>query len=297
VLSLHRLRLLREVHLRGTLAAAAAALGYNPSSVSHQLTTLEGEVGTRLLEPVGRSVRLTAAALVLVAHTEQILRRLEEAEAEVAAMRAGAVRGVVRVATFQTVAHAVLPRVVRALAARHPRLRLRVTHVPAEKALPALLARDVDLVLVEEYPGHPEIRLDGVTIDPIGQDPIRLLSPVADPLPALAAAADRPWVLEPAGTPARRWATATCRAAGFDPAPAYESADLLLHVRLVAEAGAVALVPGLALGATVDARVTALPAGPTRTIATAVRRGAGGAPAVAAVRTALKAALDQALTR
>lgn len=29
VLNLHRLRLLREVHLRGTLAAAATALGYN----------------------------------------------------------------------------------------------------------------------------------------------------------------------------------------------------------------------------------------------------------------------------
>lgn len=108
--------------------------------MSHQLAALEREVGIRLLEPVGRSVRLTAAALVLVEHTEKVLRQLEEAQAEVAALRGGAVRGVVRVAAFQTVAHTVLPPAVRLLAARHPDLTLRITHVSAETALPALLA-------------------------------------------------------------------------------------------------------------------------------------------------------------
>ena len=60
--NIKRLRLLREVSLRGTLAAAAQALGYNPSSVSHQLKLLEQETGAELLEPVGRGVRLTAEA-------------------------------------------------------------------------------------------------------------------------------------------------------------------------------------------------------------------------------------------
>lgn len=81
---LHRLRLLRELKHRGTLAAVAAALSYSPSSISQQLSQLEAEVGVRLLEPVGRRVRLTAQAEILVAHTEAVLERLERAEADLA---------------------------------------------------------------------------------------------------------------------------------------------------------------------------------------------------------------------
>src|SRR5919107_1228487 len=99
--NVRRLRLLRELSHRGTLAAVAEALGHNPSSVSHQLTMLEREVGVRLLEPSGRKVRLTAAALVLVEHTENVLLELERAEAAMAATRTE-VTGVIRMATFQT---------------------------------------------------------------------------------------------------------------------------------------------------------------------------------------------------
>jgi hypothetical protein len=44
---LHRLRLLRELKHRGTLAAVATALSYAPSSVSQQLSQLETEVACR----------------------------------------------------------------------------------------------------------------------------------------------------------------------------------------------------------------------------------------------------------
>ncbi|MGH1554350.1 LysR family transcriptional regulator [Streptomyces sp. L7] len=81
---LHRLRLLRELKHRGTLAAVAAALSYSPSAVSQQLSQLESEVGVPLLVPVGRRVRLTPQAEILVEHTEAVLKRLEEAEADIA---------------------------------------------------------------------------------------------------------------------------------------------------------------------------------------------------------------------
>jgi DNA-binding transcriptional LysR family regulator len=68
MLDLRRLRLLRELARRGTIAAVAQALSYSPSAVSQQLATLEKEAGVRLLEPSGRRVRLTAQAELLVAH-------------------------------------------------------------------------------------------------------------------------------------------------------------------------------------------------------------------------------------
>lgn len=68
MVDLHRLRILRELHRRGTITEVAQALSYSPSAVSQQLATLERETGVTLLEPTGRRVRLTAQADVLVAH-------------------------------------------------------------------------------------------------------------------------------------------------------------------------------------------------------------------------------------
>ena len=52
---------------RGTITAVAQALSYSPSAVSQQLATLEKEAGVRLIEPVGRRVRLTPQGDLLVA--------------------------------------------------------------------------------------------------------------------------------------------------------------------------------------------------------------------------------------
>lgn len=123
---LHRLRLLRELRHRGTLAAVAEALSYAPSSVSQQLSRLEADVGVRLLEPVGRRVRLTEQAEILVAHTEAILERLERAEADIATSLTD-LTGTLRIASFQTAALALLPTTLDLLRDRHPQLRVHVT--------------------------------------------------------------------------------------------------------------------------------------------------------------------------
>lgn len=294
--SVNRLRLLREVSMRGTLAAAAEALGYNPSSVSHQLRLLEDEVGVPLLEPAGRKVRLTAEALILVRHTEGILQHLESAEAEIA-LAQELVRGTVRMASFQTASHTVVPPALAALKAAHPQLQVSVAHISAELALPALLARDFDIVLQEEYPAHPRPAVEGAEITTVGRDPMLLLTSADEHSARLAGLSDREWVMEPRGTQARSWAEAECRGAGFEPRVAYESSDVLLHVRLVAAGLAVGLVPGLALAAsdTRSVRAHALKGEPARRIATAVRRGGGNAPAVAAVREEIGRAVAQQL--
>src|SRR6202012_3063212 len=82
VLDVHRLRLLRELDRRGTLAAVARALSYSPSAVSQQLSQLEAETCGTLLEPVGRGVRLTPLARILVPYPEALLNRLKESAAD-----------------------------------------------------------------------------------------------------------------------------------------------------------------------------------------------------------------------
>lgn len=84
MLDLYRLRLLRELHRRGTITAVAQALSFSPSAISQQLATLERETGVRLLEPAGRRVRLTPQAEVLVEHAEVLLADMERAETALA---------------------------------------------------------------------------------------------------------------------------------------------------------------------------------------------------------------------
>lgn len=292
---LHRLRLLRELKHRGTLAAVAAALSYAPSSVSQQLSQLETEVGVPLLEPVGRRVRLTEQAEILVAHTEAVLERLERAEADIAASLSD-LTGTLRIASFQTAALALVPTALGLLRDQHPHLRVHVTHMEPERALPALQARDFDLVLAEEYPGNPNPRPAELEQEDLLDDPLHLALPTpggtgeADgPTAALRSLADHPWVMEPEGTAARHWAVTLCRDAGFEPDVRFETTDLLLHLRLVEQKHAAAFLPGLVwTGQSPTVTLRPLPRGQrTRRIFTVVRRGRGRHPAVLACRKAL----------
>src|SRR5918995_2568438 len=148
MLDLRRLRLLRELHERGTIAAVADALQFTPSAISQQLAILEREAGVPLLERAGRGVRLTDPALVLVDHAEALLERAALAEADLAAA-AGTVAGRGRIAAFESVALHVAVPAMAALAAGAPPLRRALVEAAPEQALPALALGDVDLVLAD----------------------------------------------------------------------------------------------------------------------------------------------------
>lgn len=301
MLDVHRLRLLRELDRRGTLAAVARALSYSPSAVSQQLSQLEAETGVVLLEPAGRGVRLTAQARILVAHTEVILERLEEAEADLRASLTD-VRGTLRVASFQSVLLALVPEVLTSLAGRHPGLRVEITHQDAGDAFAGLLAHDFDVVLGEEYPGTARPPVAGARTQSLVRDELFLVLPaqgrharaeeatVPVHLPDLA---DVPWILDAADTAPGQWARDTCRAAGFEPDVRYTGSDLLLQIHLAETGHAAAVIPGLLLAAVPPpaARVRALPGHPRRKLTTGVRSGAAADPAIRAFRAALDAAI------
>ena len=295
MLDVHRLRLLRELAHRGTIAAVADALGYSHSTVSQQLGQLERQAGTRLLERVGRGVRPTPAAGVIVGHADAALTRLEQAEADLADLAAGAA-GQLRLAMFPSAAHALLAPTLHRLVRTAPQLEVTVAVLEHEQALPRLLAHDLDLVLTEEYPGHPlprarDVHRAGLMVDPL----VLAVPPGVDGDGGLTAAADSAWVLEPPGTVARAWAEALCRQAGFEPRVGFESTDLALHLRLVQEGVASALLPRLTLAGVVGGPVVVrLPDSPARTLDTAVRPGSRRHPHVTAVREALATAVRTA---
>jgi len=291
LLDVRRLRLLRELAHLGTIAAVAHALSFSPSAVSQQLSILELEAGVTLLERVGRRVKLTPQAELLVAHTETVLEQLELAEAELAETTQN-LSGTVRVAVFQTAALSLMPEALTRLAAGHPRLRVEVTELEPERSMPALVAREFDVVLGEEYPGHPQPRRREIERHRLITDELRLVTPRTwNGAEELVQLAGQPWAMEPVGTAPREWSTALCRDAGFEPDVRFTSTDLLIHLRLVETGHAAALLPDLAgAGQRHGVRASRLHGRPVRQVFSAVRRGAGRHPALTALERAIAGA-------
>ena len=292
MLDVHRLRLLREVHRRGTLAAVARALSYTPSAISQQLTQLETETGVVLLERVGRTVRLTDPALLLVRHADAVLEQLELAEAELAAAQAQ-VTGTLRVGTFGSVMLELVPAVLTELRDAHPLLKVVVTQEDPVMAVDGLLARDLDLVMGEEYPGLPPARVSEVEEEDFLRDELQLVVPRKGPLARLGSElldyADAPWVFDPPELTSGQWEVAQCRTAGFEPDVRFSTPDPLMHLHLIETGHAVGIISHLAsTGRRHNVRVLHLPGRPARRLFSAVRRGAATHPAVGAFRAGLR---------
>jgi DNA-binding transcriptional LysR family regulator len=254
MLDLRRLRLLRELHARGTMHGAARALGYTPSAISQQLAVLEREAGAKLLERTGRNVRLTDAGQALVRHAAVLLDGLEAAEAEVAAIAAGHPAGVVRVSAFQSAFLRIAAPAVAALAESHPGIRVEVTEAEVEESIPALRLRQLDAVVGDEYSGQPRPVHTDLAREPLVQEQVRLVLPENHPLAHkpqvhMADLADARWAACQPGTGHRAMQIRACRDLGhFEPDLRYASDDFLILVEMVRTAGACALLPDLVLG-------------------------------------------------
>ncbi|MBB4922821.1 LysR family transcriptional regulator [Kitasatospora kifunensis] len=306
MLDVRRLRLLRELAHRGTIAAVAEALAFSPSAVSQQLTALEREAGVALLERTGRRVMLTPAAHGLVRHAEAVLAVLEQAAAELAEAKRGPA-GPLRIGTFPSAARVVIPPALVLLAERWPELEPMVAEVDPAGVADLLRSGELDVALVHDYDFVPAPVEPGIASEPLFAEAMYLATaepgpgtpgPVRRILPsaprsagqALAAHAGDPWILATHGTLCHAMAIRACQAAGFTPRIRHRVDDFDTVLALVAAEQGVALVPELGLLAPPAAvHLHRLPMSRRTTVA--FRHGAGGHPAVAAFGAAVRATL------
>jgi DNA-binding transcriptional LysR family regulator len=301
MLDLRRMRMLRELHHRGTIAAVADALQFTPSAVSQQLAALERDAGVPLLEPAGRGVRLTDAALVLVEHAEALLERAAVAESELAAAARGAVAGRGRIAGFQSVTLRVAIPAIATLARSAPRLRCELVEAEPEQSLPALALGDLDLALGDEWQHQPRRLPPGVERHELLADPVRVVLPARhraarkyrDELP-LAELAGEAWASGHAGMGWEQMTERTCRErGGFDPDIRHRANDANVSLGLVARGLAVALLPGLPLlDRHPGVAVRAIAGGPIeRSIFAATRAADAARPSTQALLAAVREAV------
>jgi DNA-binding transcriptional LysR family regulator len=272
---LQRLRALVLVLDLGSISAAATVLGYTQSAVSQQLSALEREVGTDLVDRSKRPLRATAAGAALRPHLEHALATLARAETALADLRGDASR--LRLAAFPSSLSTFVPAAVRELRRAHPHLRIQVVELETQEAVSSVRAGDADLALVHYMPGVALPEVAGLERRRLLVDELFLLMPEGHRLAsrdavAIADLEDEPLILPRRETPAGRFRSVVehlCAQAGFEPRVAYELDDLAA-VRAFIAAG-IAMMPmhGLTLalvppGATVR-RLAERPAG-SRTV-------------------------------
>src|SRR2546430_1910484 len=164
MLDVKRLKVLREVARTGSFSAAAEELGYTQPAISQQISALEREAGTRLLQRGARGVTLTDAGRSLVDHSDAILARLAAAEEELEAI-AGLRGGRLRLASFPTAGATLVPLAIAMFSDRHPDVELSLIEAEPEDSLPALRGGELDVALTFEYSSLPT----GAS-PPLGQD-------------------------------------------------------------------------------------------------------------------------------
>src|SRR5213080_2603539 len=118
MLDITRLRVIDAVARHGSVTSAARELHYAQPSVSHHLARLEAETGAQLTQRVGRGLRLTPAGRQLAERGEEILGRLDAAEAELAE-HTGLRAGRVRLAAFPSALGSFVPLAAASFAAAH----------------------------------------------------------------------------------------------------------------------------------------------------------------------------------
>ncbi len=245
-----RLRVLDALAEHGSVAAAAAALHVTAPAVSQQLRKLERECRTRLVEPDGRGIRLTAAGRMLAGLARTAAEAVQAAVRALAELDGEAI-GPVRLGAVGSVIRGIVPEALTRLAERHPGLQPQLFDGEGVHMIPKLRTGELDLLVIESWSSRPlnlPARIGG---EVISDEEVFVALPEAHPLAGrdevpLAELAEDPWTACPAGTDAYEALVQAVRDAGAEPGVRHQLTDYTSQLALVAAGHAVSLVPELA---------------------------------------------------
>jgi LysR family cyn operon transcriptional activator len=172
-------------HLRYFLAVASAqnfskaseTLHVSQPSLSVQIRDLEEELGTRLLDRLGRKVMLTQAGELFRDHAERAIRELEQATQLVQELH-GAQRGRLVVGTLATVNSYLIAPLVSQFKQRFHGIHLQVHSQPSADIVTGLLANRLDVGICVLPVPH-----DQLTTVPLFDERLILVAPTRYPLP------------------------------------------------------------------------------------------------------------------
>jgi len=183
----------------GSFTEAAERLYLTQPAISLQVKALERELGERLLERSRRRVRLTAAGEVILAHAEEVLRKVDELEKAGRELK-GLERGRLALGSSDTTSLYRLPPLLAKLRASHPGIEVAVRCLMSREIARSLVEGDLDLGILAlseplrgletiplfteplgciVSPRHPFAKLSRVGVREVRAEPLILLEPAS----------------------------------------------------------------------------------------------------------------------
>ena len=244
-LNLDQLRALDEVVRLGSFSAAARKLNLSQPAVSLQIRELEGRVGVRLVERMGKRAYATEAGRVLIEHGGRIAAEAERALVNMRRHREGWL-GRVRIGTSFVILNYLLPPILKRLREAHPDLEIGVSLGSSAQKVEQLLRNEIDLGIVALPVNDPHLAVTVLRHDRM----VGVLPPKASAPKRLKPAdfARWPLILDAPGSRMGRIVRDWLAAGEGAPRPAMEIGDIHAIKTLVAAGVGASILPMDALG-------------------------------------------------
>jgi DNA-binding transcriptional LysR family regulator len=241
-MELHQLEYFVAVAEEASFTRAAARVHVAQPGVSAQVRRLESELGQRLLDRSGRTVRLTEAGSAVLPFARAALDAVASARLAIDEL-AGLVRGQVTIGMVSGCALPVLAELLATFHQQYPGVTITLTEDNSDLLLEMLTDGRLDLALTGSA-GEPGGANTVVLID---EELVAAVAP-GQPLASagtvtIKALRDVPLVSLPQGTGVRAALDAACAAAGFEPRIVFEASALPMVIQMAAQGLGLGVVP------------------------------------------------------
>lgn len=269
----HQLRYVCAIADTGNFSRAAERCQVSQPSLSQQVLKLEEELGTKLFDRLGRSIRLTEAGRAFIPRARTILAQMEAARST-AADKNTDFHGSVTVGVIPTVAPYLIPNYAAAFAKKYPDAKLRIVEDTTAVLVEGLRDLSIEVAILALPLRHKDLELYRIRTEPLFAALSREHRLASAKSLALKELRGESFVLLRDGHCFRDLSINTCTRARFTPHIAFESGQFSSLLGMVAADVGVSLVPEMAIDRNVACRYVRLSdVQATRTIVTAVLRG------------------------
>lgn len=248
-MTLRHMKIFVSVFRHSSITRAADELHLAQPSVSFAVKELEDYYGIRLFDRIGRRISPTEAGKEFFGYALHIVSMFDEMEKKI---RNWDALGTIRIGASITIGTHILPPLLKQYQVFYPDLRTEVTIEKSASIEQHILDNDIDIGLIENQPGHPDI----ISI-PFMEDFLQAIVAPDHPLSnsseiTLEQLAEYPFLMRERGSAGREILDACFAFRQITVHPLWESASTQAIVRGVAEGLGVAVLPSLLVKKDID---------------------------------------------
>ncbi|MCU9612556.1 LysR family transcriptional regulator [Caldibacillus lycopersici] len=242
-MELRQLRYFVEVADREHMTSAAEYLHVAQSAVSLQITKLEAELGVKLFERVGRSVKLTQIGKIFLFHTKKALDAIDYAKTKVDEFL-DPEHGTIKIGYPSSLASYFLPTIISSFKQEHPNVAFHLRQGSYSFLINAVKNGEINISFLGPVPTddndlHPYV---------LFTESFSALVPITHPLAKkqsifLTELKNDDFILFAGGYILRKIVVDACKQAGFAPKIASEGEDLDAIKGLVSAGIGVSILP------------------------------------------------------